>query len=62
MALAAKALQVDRVVCAALLNFDNVMDLQVNGWAKALQVVFSAQAMPAEVASIRWEKWAQIFV
>lgn len=62
MALAAKTLQVDRVVCAALLNFDNVMNLQVNGWAKALEVVFRPKAMPAVVASIRWEKWAQIFV
>jgi hypothetical protein len=60
--LAAKALQVDRVVCAALLDFDNVMNLQVNGWAKDLQVVFSAQAMPAVVAPIQGEKWPQIFV
>jgi hypothetical protein len=60
--LAAKALQVDRVVCAALLNFDNVMHLQIYRRAKILQVVFSAQALPAVVAPIQWEKWPQIFV
>jgi hypothetical protein len=60
MALAAKALQVDRVVCAALFNFNNVMNLQLHGWAKQFKVVFSAQAMPAVVTPIRGEQWAQI--
>lgn len=62
MALAAKALQVDWVVCAALFNFDNVMHLQIYRRAKLLQVVFSPKAMPAVVASINGERWAEIFV
>jgi hypothetical protein len=62
VALAAKALQVDRVVCAALFNFDNVMHLQIYRRAKPLQVVFSPKAMPAVVASINGERWAEIFV
>lgn len=53
MTLTAKALQVDWVICAALFNFDNVMNLQIDGRTKALQVVFSAQAVPAVVAPIR---------
>ena len=62
MALTAKALEVDRVICAALLNFDNVMNLQLDGRAKALEVFFSPQALPAVVAPIRGQQWTQVFV
>ena len=62
MTLAAKALQVDRVVCAALFNFDNVMHLQIYRRAKLLEVVFSPKAMPAIVTAICGKQRAEIFV
>jgi len=51
VALSAKGLEIDRIVCAAIVNFDDVMHLQFHRWSEALEVIFSPQAVPAVIAA-----------
>jgi len=62
VALAAKGLQVHRVIGAAVFDFDDVMHLQLNGGTEALEVVFSAEAVPAVIPATCWKQRAQVFV
>jgi hypothetical protein len=62
VALPAKGLQIYRVVRAAVFNFDDVMYLQLHRWAKAFQMVFGPEAMPAIVTTTRGKQRTQIFV
>ena len=55
MAFTAEALKVDRVVCAAFFDLDDVMHLQINRRAKALQVVFIPKALPAPITAAGWQ-------
>jgi hypothetical protein len=62
VALTAEALEVDRVVCAAFFDLDDVMHLQLHRRAKALQVVFISKALPAPITAAGRQQRPKVLV